>query len=82
MALDKDILGLALYNRREDFCNKTMQELIDEYGSFEGAKMAMAKADAEEIINHLKNQAVITLNPTGLSAGPNPVTGSAQSQIS
>lgn len=62
MALSKDILGTALYNARNAFDDKTLDELIATYGSLNGVRLAMAKADAEEIINHFKANAVITVN--------------------
>lgn len=75
MPLSKDVLGLALYNRRNSFCDKTLQQLIDVHGSFEAAKLAMAKADAEEIINHFKANSLIQIPGTGLIAGGGAVTG-------
>lgn len=77
MALNKDTLGTDLYNALDGFNNKT----IDELGDIEANRLAFCKVIAEEIINHFKNNAIITLNPSGLTAGANPVTGTAQSQI-
>jgi hypothetical protein len=77
MALSKDVLGLALYNRRNEFCDKTLDELVDEHGSFEGAKLAMAKADAEEIINHFKANILISIPATGFGVSGAVVTGIA-----
>lgn len=79
MALNKDILGLALHNRRLDFCDKTYDQLIATYGSMDNARLEMAKADADEIIKHFKNNIQITIPALGLiSASPgSPVTGSA-----
>jgi len=62
MALNKDILGFALYSARADFSDKTLNELITEYGSLESARLAMCKVDAEEIINHFKAAGVINVN--------------------
>ena len=79
MALNKDVLGAALYSRRNSFNDKTLDELIAEYGTLENLRLAICKADAEEIINHFKSAALITLNPAGLTAGATAVTGTAVS---
>jgi hypothetical protein len=78
MALDKDELGLLLYNAREAFCNKTYEELINMYGDLNGVRLAAAKADAEAIINHFKANGVIM--PTALIAPEHagPVTGTGK----
>jgi hypothetical protein len=64
MALNKDVLGVALYNARNVFNDKTLEELITQYGSLGGVRLAMAKADAKEIIDHFIAQGVITVTVT------------------
>lgn len=74
MALNKDTLGTELYNVRAGFNDKTLDELIDQYGNLEAARLAMAKAEAEVIINHFKNNAEGEYQTGSLVAGANPVT--------
>lgn len=62
MALDKDELGLDLYNVRMNFSNKTMDELIAIHGSLENIWLAACKADAEAIINHIKAKGKVSGN--------------------
>ena len=64
MPLNKDILGLALYNGRLEFNDKTLDELIATYGSLENARIAAAKKDAEIIINHFKTAGVVSVAVT------------------
>ncbi len=79
MALNKDILGLALYDVRAIYCNKTIDEIIDEYGSLEAARLHACKAEAEAIIDHFKNNIAISIPGTGLIApgGGGAVTGAS-----
>lgn len=72
MALDKDELGLDLFNVRKFFSDKTMDELIALYGSLDGIRLAACKADAEVIINHIKAKGKVSGNVT--------TTGSATAQ--
>lgn len=65
MPLNKDTLGTALFTARETFSNKTIQQLEQEYGSLNAAKLAAAKADAEAIIEHFKANGLIRVNTTG-----------------
>jgi hypothetical protein len=81
MALDKDILGQALYDARNAFNDKTMNELLVTYESLDGIRLAVAKADAEVIINHIKQYAEGKYQAGTLVAGPNPVTASGATQI-
>jgi hypothetical protein len=62
MALDKDILGQAIYDVRVIFSNKTYQQLVTTYGTMEAARLAAAKAEAEVIINHIKTAGVVLPN--------------------
>jgi hypothetical protein len=80
MALNKDILGQALYDGRNLFANKTVDDLITEFGSLEAARLAAAKKDAEIIINHFKTAGVVTVavNTTGTAAAQ---TGSGTGTI-
>lgn len=72
--MDADVLGVALFNAREAFNNKTRDELISEHGDLAGVRLAACKADAEAIINHIKEAGVVLPGLT-LTAGPYPVTG-------
>jgi hypothetical protein len=65
MPLNKDVLGLALYNSRKIFDGKTLEEIEQQYGSLDAARLAACKGDAEAFINHLKTQAVVTVATTG-----------------
>ena len=69
MALNKDALGAALYNRVQIFNDQ--EESIDQ------ARRDFWKAVADEIINHIKINATLTIPGTGLVApsGGGPVTG-------
>jgi hypothetical protein len=75
MAMDKDILGQALYDARSVFNDKTMDELVITYGSLEGVRLAIAKIDAEVIINHIKDHAEGKYQAGTLTAGATVVTG-------
>jgi len=78
MALNKDILGQALYDMRNQFFNnQTLDELQTTYGSLEAARLAACKKEAEIIINHFKTNVLLTIPGTGLVVGSTPVTGSA-----
>jgi hypothetical protein len=70
MALNKDILGTALYTRANSFNDKNIDN-IDQ------ARQDFWKAMAEEIINHIKTNATLNVPGTGLTtaAGGGPVTG-------
>ena len=70
MALNKDLLGTALYNRAQSFNDQDINN-IDQ------ARRDFWKAIAEEIVNHIKSNATLTVPGTGLAAPPNggPVTG-------
>lgn len=74
MALNKDTLGLSLYNVRKTFNDKTIEQLEAEHGDLEGARLALAKAEAEVFINHLKDNAEGEYQTGSLVAGANPVT--------
>lgn len=66
MALNKDVLGLALKNARDAFNDMDNDSIIATYGSLDAARLAMAKADAEEIINHFKNNIQINIPALGI----------------
>jgi hypothetical protein len=70
MALNKDILGTALYTRATNFNDKNIENM-------EQARQDFWKAMAEEIINHIKTNATLNVPGTGLTtaAGGGPVTG-------
>lgn len=78
MALDKDILGQDLYDIRNTFFNnKTLAQLEATYGTIENARLEACKKEAEVIIEHFKNNAVLIVPGTGLTAGATPVTGTS-----
>ena len=56
MALDKDILGQAMYNAFNDFNNKDINTL----GNIEDVRLSFCKTMANVIITHFKTNAVIT----------------------
>lgn len=78
MALDKDILGQALYDVRAVWSNKTHQQLIATYGTMEAARLAACKAEADVIIIHIKTAGVVL--PDSLFAPQNAglVTGTGK----
>lgn len=77
MALNKDVLGTALYNARLPFMNMNIDQVIATYGTIEAYRLAIAKADADEIIKHFKANIQITIPGTGLTAGATAVTGAS-----
>lgn len=62
MALSKDILGLALYDRAKELNDKPP----DEIGDMEEARLNFWKAIADEVINHIKVYGQV--NTTGTAA--------------
>ena len=74
MALNKDILGQAIYNVRNAFSNKTVSQLETQYGTLEAARLECAKQEAEAIINHFK-ATVVHVPGAGLTAPNGPVGG-------
>jgi len=52
MALNKDILGAAIYTVRKKYSSKTAPQLIAQYGSLDKAQLAMATDEAAAIIKH------------------------------
>jgi hypothetical protein len=70
MALNKDVLGAALYNRANDFNDQDITD-IDQ------VRRDFWKAVADEIINHIKSNATLNVPGTGLTtaSGGGPVTG-------
>jgi len=73
--LDKVTLGQAIYAARQVFDDKTVDQLIEEYGSLDNARKAICEAEAQAIIDHFKSNAVLTIPGTGLVAGSSAVTG-------
>jgi hypothetical protein len=67
VALDKDILGAALNARRNAFSDQTMDELIASYGDLPGVRLAMAIADADEIIKHIQTFGIVHTAGTALA---------------
>ncbi|KAA2245487.1 hypothetical protein F0L74_05890 [Chitinophaga agrisoli] len=74
MALNKDVLGQALYNAASAFND-------GEYPQIEDARKAFWKAIAEAFINHITGSGIVKVPGTGLNAGSNPVTGEATGTI-
>ena len=70
MALDKDIMGLDLYNRANDY-NEV--DIVD----IEAARLAFWKTIADGIISHFKANGVLHVPGLGLNAGSTPVTGNS-----
>lgn len=70
MALNKDVLGAALYTRAGNYNDKDIENI-------EQARQEFWKGVAEEIINHLKSNAILNVPGTGLTtpSGGGPVTG-------
>lgn len=68
MPLNKDSLGTAIYNVRQAFNDKSMEDLLTEYGTFEDARLAEAKKEAEAIIDHFKANGLILVpgQPSGI----------------
>ena len=62
MALNKDILGLAIYTKVEELNNKTP----DEIGDVEEARMRFWKDVAGELILHIQTYGIV--NTTGTAA--------------
>jgi hypothetical protein len=78
VALDKDVLGQALYDMRNGFWNnKTIDELIAEYGTLEAARLEACKKEADVIIQHFKTNGVLSVPGLGLFAGSTPITGTS-----
>jgi hypothetical protein len=77
MALNKDTLGQALYDTRLEWLNRDIDSVLQEYGTLEAARLAMCKAEAEVIINHIKNNADGVYQTGTLVAGANAVTPTA-----
>lgn len=78
MSLDKDILGTARFNALNAFNNRTLDDLMNQYGTLDNLRVAMMKADSDAIVTHFKTSA--TIPATGLIAPNGAVTGSAKIQ--
>jgi hypothetical protein len=70
MALNKDILGTDLYNRANAYNEVDITDI-------EAARLAFWKNVAEGIINHFKDNGVLTVPGLGLVAGSVAVTGNS-----
>ncbi|MBS1641540.1 MAG: hypothetical protein JSR11_03595 [Bacteroidetes bacterium] len=75
MALNGDILGDEVYNIRKSYSDKTLQQLIDDYGSLDGARLQECKDEMNAIVNHFKTNG--TIPAIGFAAPNGPVTGTA-----
>lgn len=74
MALNKDTLGTDLYNARLPFMDLTIDQINTTYGTLAAYRLAIAKADAEAIINHFKTAGEGKYITGSLQAGANVVT--------
>jgi len=72
MALDKDVLGLDLYNRAASF-----NDVAIDPADLEAQRLSWWQNIAEGIINHFKANGVLTVPGLGLTAGATAVTGSS-----
>jgi hypothetical protein len=70
MALNKDVLGTALYNQAKQWNEKT----ADQLGDLENSRLEFWKAIADAIIQHVKT-ATLKVPGTGLGSPSGPVTG-------
>lgn len=75
--LDKDVLGQALYEARNQFDNLSNDAIIAQFGSLEDFRLAVCKSDAKVIIEHFTANAKLTIPGLGLVAGTNAVTGTS-----
>jgi hypothetical protein len=71
MALNKDVLGTALYNQAKQWNEKT----TDQLGDLENSRLEFWKAVADTIIQHLKTAAILKVPGIGLGSPSGPVTG-------
>lgn len=82
MALNSDTLGQALHDARQTFNDKTIDELIQAYGSLDGVRLAIAKADAVAIISHFKTygdiSGAVATTGTATAQSGNIVTGTGK----
>lgn len=77
MALDADAMGLAIYNVRQQFNNKDINEILMLYGSIDNARLEQCKNEAAAIINHIKTNGDLIVPGTGLTSPSGPVSGSS-----
>lgn len=77
MALDKDILGAALYSREQTYNDQAPDVL----GDLAAARLDFWKAMADEIINHFKTYGQLATTGKGLTAGSNAVIGTSATNI-
>ena len=72
MALNKDVLGADLHARANAF-NDVFVDPVD----MDAHRLAFWKVIAEGVIEHFKNNGVLHVPGTGLTAGATAVTGSS-----
>jgi hypothetical protein len=70
MALNKDNLGAARLAAKSSFNGLTINEVVMAYGSMDGYRLAIEKADSDAIITHFKTQAILTIPGLGMAAPP------------
>lgn len=61
MALNKEILGLAIYAVRKKYSAKTVPQLVAQYGTLEKAQLALATNEADAIIKHFTTLGVVNV---------------------
>ncbi len=72
MALNKDVLGLDLYNRAAAFNDVAIAP-----EDLEAQRLAWWKTVADGIISHIKTNGVLSVPGLGLTAGATAVTGTS-----
>lgn len=77
MALNKDTLGAARLAAKSSFNGLDINQVTQMYGSMDGYRLAIEKADSDAIITHLKTSQTFIIPGTGMVAGPYPVTGAS-----
>lgn len=77
MSLNKDTMGTARKTAMAHFNNRTMSDLINEYGTLDAIREAAMRADSDAIITHFKTQGTVPALGLTAPAGGGPVTGTA-----
>lgn len=77
MPLDATTLANARIAAKAAFNDKTLDELVQQYGSLANARLQEEIADSNAIIEHFKNNALLTIPGAGLTAGQVAVSGAS-----
>lgn len=59
MALNGNDLGDLVYAVRQTYSNKTVTQLVADYGSIENARKAAARDEMTVVVNYLKANGVV-----------------------